>query len=185
MVHRLLNLCDLTKSVNREMHPLVHHLEDSLELQEILAFRRSQWIRFEEGNHDSTEVMPSVHVVRQQVLFVVVVSFVSPYSAASEVVPDEFQCRSTLLTLDYRKAWLHLPPSAHALVALDWATEATLTVDEANDPLLDSWPFLLIVRTGRIVTAIHVTNLLIRCDKKLMTSTAGYTGFPAFSRVVV
>jgi hypothetical protein len=31
------------------------------------------------------------------------------------------------------------------------------TVDEADGPLLDTWPFLLIVRTGRIFTA-HATN---------------------------
>ena len=35
--------------------------------------------------------------------------------------------------------------------------KAAFTVDEADDPLLDTWPFLLIVRTGRIVTAHTLT----------------------------
>jgi len=39
----------------------------------------------------------------------------------------------------------------------------TFSVDEADDPLLDTWPFLLIVRTGRIFTA-HVFNLMRVCD---------------------
>jgi len=43
--------------------------------------------------------------------------------------------------------------------------EATFTVDKADDPLRETWPFLLIVRTGRIVTA-HVPNHRNRgCDK--------------------
>jgi len=41
------------------------------------------------------------------------------------------------------------------LVPLDGTAKAALAVDEADDPLLDSWPFLLIARTRRIVTG-HV-----------------------------
>ncbi len=39
----------------------------------------------------------------------------------------------------------------------------TFSVDEADDPLLDTWPFLLIVRTGRIVTD-HATSIPEGCD---------------------
>jgi hypothetical protein len=39
--------------------------------------------------------------------------------------------------------------------------EAAFAIDEADDPLLDTWPFLLIARTGRIVTA-HVVDPSIR-----------------------
>jgi hypothetical protein len=35
--------------------------------------------------------------------------------------------------------------------------KAALAVDEADDPLLEPWPFLLIDRTGRIFTA-HLTQ---------------------------
>jgi hypothetical protein len=69
----------------------------------------------------------------------------------------------TAFTLNHRKSWLYLPPATHALVALNRATETAFPVDEADDPLLDAWPFLLIVRTGRIFTA-HVVNLMMVCD---------------------
>jgi hypothetical protein len=46
------------------------------------------------------------------------------------------------------------------LIALNGATEAPFSVDEADDPLLYSWPFLLIARTDRFVTAAHVTQLI-------------------------
>jgi hypothetical protein len=36
--------------------------------------------------------------------------------------------------------------------------KAAFTVDEADNPLLNTWPFLLIARTGRIVTA-HILTL--------------------------
>jgi hypothetical protein len=38
-------------------------------------------------------------------------------------------------------------------------------VNEPDDPLLDAWPFLLIVRTGRIVTA-HTQTLQRGCDRQ-------------------
>jgi len=42
--------------------------------------------------------------------------------------------------------------------------EAAVAVGEADDPLRETWPFLLIVRTGRIVTA-HVRTLRGGCDE--------------------
>ena len=43
-------------------------------------------------------------------------------------------------------------PNRHPGCALP-RSRSTFAVDEADDPLLDTWPFLLIDRTGRIVTA--------------------------------
>ena len=48
-------------------------------------------------------------------------------------------------------------PSRHPGLRTHRDREAPFAVDEADDPLLDAWPFLLIVRTGRIFTA-HVTS---------------------------
>jgi hypothetical protein len=75
-------------------------------------------------------------------------------------------------------------------LSTDWDVEASLAVDESRDPVTQvmrdpikpvrgTGPFLLIVRTGRIFTA-HATTETNRCDR---TSTAGYSEFPAFSRV--
>ena len=48
---------------------------------------------------------------------------------------------------------LHLPAEPARTIADHRNGEATFSVGEADDPLLYSWPFLLIVRTERIFTA--------------------------------
>ena len=50
---------------------------------------------------------------------------------------------------------LHLPVEPASVIANHRDRKAAFTVDEPDDPLLETWPFLLIVPTGRIVTA-HV-----------------------------
>ena|SRR5271165_872369 len=78
------------------------------------------------------------------------------------------------------------------MLSTDWDIEASLTVDEPCDPVVkvvgDSikpvggiGPFLLIVRTGRIIT-VHATPPYEQ-GVTARTSTAGCSGFPAFSRV--
>jgi hypothetical protein len=52
---------------------------------------------------------------------------------------------------------LDLPAEPTPGVAHHRYREASLAVDEADGPLLDSWPFLLIVRTGRVVTSRVMT----------------------------
>ena len=47
---------------------------------------------------------------------------------------------------------LDLPAEPATRVPHHRDREAAFTVDEADDPLLNTWPFLLIVRTGWIVT---------------------------------
>lgn len=74
---------------------------------------------------------------------------------ASEVPSQHLERGPGGRGLGDRELVLHLPPEAAGGVPHHRYREATLTVDEADDPLLDPWPFLLIVRTVRIVTA-HV-----------------------------
>ena len=64
----------------------------------------------------------------------------------------ELESPQALLALDNNEPRLHLPSQTHVAVLLDGTAEAAFAVDEADDPLLDSWPFLLIARTRRIVT---------------------------------
>ena len=152
MVHRLNDLSDLTKSFDREMHPLIHHLEDPFELEEVLAFRRTEWICFEERHDHIAEIEPSLDLIAHQILAVIVVSSIAIDLAASEEVLDQFQNMDTALALNDNKLGLHLPTTTHPAIPLDGAAETALTVDEADDPLLEFWPFLLIARTRRIVT---------------------------------
>ena len=79
------------------------------------------------------------------------------------MIPQQFESSDTAFSLNNRKPRLALPAKGHHRIALYWAAETAFTVDEADDPLLESWPFLLIVRTGRIVTA-HVDILLKAYD---------------------
>src|SRR4051794_24464811 len=51
-----------------------------------------------------------------------------------------------------RELGLDLPTEPTRSVSKDRNTETPFAVDEADDPLRNYWPFLLIVRTGRIVT---------------------------------
>ena len=70
---------------------------------------------------------------------------------------------NTSCSLNDYEIRLNLPTDLVRLVPEDGDTEAAFSVDEADDPLLDTWSFLLIVRTGRIFTA-HVFNLMMVCD---------------------
>ena len=163
MLHCLSDLCDLTQSVKREVQTTVHHAEDLLELHEVLAFRRSQRIRIEERDDHFTKVGPSPYVVDEQIFFVIVMPAVSVDAAALEEVQQQLENFKTSFSLDNRKPWLHLPAAAHASIPLNRATKAAFSVDEADDPLLESWPFLLIARTDRIFTT-HVITQSNGCD---------------------
>ena len=55
--------------------------------------------------------------------------------------------------LDDRELRLDLPTELRTPLPEDRNGEAALAVDEPDDPLLESWPFLLIDRTGHIVTS--------------------------------
>ena len=51
-----------------------------------------------------------------------------------------------------RELVLDLPAEEAPGIAHDRDRETAFAVDEADDPLLEPWPFLLIARTGRVVT---------------------------------
>src|SRR3974390_544063 len=59
------------------------------------------------------------------------------------------------LSLNHDKARLDLPTQLRGVVPKERNAETTFAVDEADDPLRETWPFLLIVRTGRIFTVHH------------------------------
>jgi len=68
-----------------------------------------------------------------------------------------------LFSLDHCECRLNLPTGTTRVVPKDWNAGAAFAVDEADDPLRETWPFLLIVRTGWLFT-IHVCTLGIGCD---------------------
>src|SRR6478672_2270855 len=60
---------------------------------------------------------------------------------------------------------LDLPAEPTPVVAHHRDREAPFAVDEADDPLLSIWPFLLIDRTGWVVTA-HCHMIPEGCDNE-------------------
>src|ERR687887_1238931 len=70
---------------------------------------------------------------------------------------QEFECGPRRCGLGDRELVLDLPAEEAPGISHDRDREAALAVNEPDDPLLDAWPFLLIVRTGRIVTVHAVT----------------------------
>ena len=83
---------------------------------------------------------------------------------ASEELDELFENGFRWCCLGDREFMLDLPAESAPDVPHHRGREATLAVDEADDPLLETWPFLLIDRTGRIVT-VHVSTLRKVCDR--------------------
>ena len=74
-----------------------------------------------------------------------------------------------------------------------WGSDCTFTIEQGVSPLSVRWAwravsedpplrgFLLIVRTGQIVTALALPR---QRRMRTKTSTAGYSGIPAYSQVL-
>ena len=77
---------------------------------------------------------------------------------------------------------LDLPAEEAPGIAHDRDRETAFAVDEADDPLLETWPFLLIDRTGHIVTSIVDCTLTRATDN---FGSAGYSVFPAYSQLLL
>ena len=89
----------------------------------------------------------------------IVVSTIATDRTTLEELLQRVQYLHTPLSLYLGAARLNLPTETTRMIAEDWNAEAAFAVDEADDPLCDTWPFLLIVRTGRIVTHVpHTTE---------------------------
>ncbi len=160
MVHRLRDPCDVAEPVHREVDLPAHQPHDRREASELITLRRSQWMCFEKRDDRLDEITERPDAVAVQVFPVVVVASVATDVAASEEPLQLVQDMHAPRPLHHAEVGLDLPAEPTAAVPEDRNAEAALAVDEADDPLLESWPFLLIGRTDRIVTvhATHPTN---------------------------
>src|SRR5262245_51963278 len=70
---------------------------------------------------------------------------------ASEELAHLLEDGDVPLVLYHAELWKDLPAYRHAWLPVDADEEATLTVDEPNNPF-GTRPFLLVACTGRIVT---------------------------------
>ena len=130
-----------------------HHVDHFDELLEVDGFRRNQWVFFEERDDAALQIIEGSHHEVVHCFPMIVPPAVSADSAAPEEPLQEVQDLFALLPLNHRERGLHLPTQSTRSIPEDRNAEAAFAVDKADDPLRDSWPFLLIVRTGRIFTA--------------------------------
>jgi hypothetical protein len=112
---------------------------------------------FEKRNDRSDEITKRPDAVSVQVFSMVIVTSVATDVAAFEELLQLVQDMHAPRSLNHAEVRLNLPTETTTVVPEDRNTETTFAVDEADDPLLETWPFLLIGRTGRIVTA-HLTH---------------------------
>jgi hypothetical protein len=180
-VHGLGDLRDLHETVPGEVTPVVDHPDDLRELLEVLPLRRLKRIALEERDDPLDEVHPPPHDVAVQMLAVVVVPPIGDHGAHPEELTELMEAPDARCTLRHRELMSNLPsgsvaaPVFAACLADEADREASFSVYETDDPATElDQPFLLIVRTDRIVTA-HELSLGRVPD--------GYTGFPAYGRM--
>lgn len=163
-VHGLSDRRDLGQSFLAEMATKMHELHDPGELLEVVSLRSSQAIALEERHDPVSQVLKSVHAVHEEVLSVVVTAVVPVHPSTPEVIDQVLEHARTGGTLHHEKPWLDLPSKSHRRVPLDRAAEAALTIDKTDDPSVGKESFLLVFRTARIVTAVHVVTPTLVCD---------------------
>jgi hypothetical protein len=112
---------------------------------------------FEERDHSAHQVTPTLHGEAAEWRAVACWSELLDDSTAPEEVDEDLECVSARTKLCDGELGLDLPTQPTQMVRDERYRKAALAVDEADDPLLEPWPFLLIDRTGRIVTA-HFTH---------------------------
>ena len=114
-------------------------------------------------------------------LFVVVVPLVHEDSADTEELLELFERAHALRTLRHYKPMSHLIAGSvafttHPIILPGKADgEASLSVHKTNNPAKPDQPFLLIARTGRIVTAHTLLYGRVPPDTP---------GFPAYSQML-
>jgi hypothetical protein len=92
-------------------------------------------------------------------------------SPAPKDLREDFECRPRRCGLDDGEFVLYLPAEPTPGVSHHRDREASFAVDEADDPLLSTWPFLLIDRTAQIFTA-HCHIVPNGCDsERVLTDT--------------
>ena len=89
---------------------------------------------------------------------VIVVPAVRNDGSATEVISNEFKCFLGSCGLGDRELMLDLPAETALFVPHNRDREASFTIREPDYPLVDTRPFLLIVRTARFITSFHIAQ---------------------------
>ncbi len=160
---------------------VLHRQDDFTELHEVFVLLRVQRIPLKEWNDHRLQTSST----RDCVCHNAAVGSLRCDVTTTKVVPqllEQFEVVTMLIDLEYR-SYQPLSAIPDRRMRMDAYAEATLSVDEPAYVLgrqCSLRPSLLIVRTGHVFTS-HVATLLMRCDT---SSSAGYSEFPAYSRVL-
>src|SRR4051794_5974712 len=135
------------------MRSFLHASQDESESLEVGTLRGSQRVCFEERHHPLQQLAAPLHREAKQHLPMIEWSMLLDDAPTPEHLSEEFERRPRGCGLDDGELVLDLPAEPTPGVAHHRDREAPFAVDEADDPLLSIWPFLLIDRTGQIFTA--------------------------------
>jgi hypothetical protein len=180
-VHRLHDLGDLRKTLASPVMTVGHPLDTRSELLEVESFGCSQRMLPEERDDPLEQILPATNRVAVQVLPVVVRPPVDVH------LPHSKELAQLLETPDATRALRHnevvrdlvsgfVASSIRAIWLLhEPDREASFSVYKTNHPTTRlNQPFLLVFRTRHIVTLEILSDI---------TSSAGYSGFPAFGQM--
>ena len=180
-VHRLSDLRDLDQPHRGQVMTAVDQLNTPCELLEVLLLRGTHRILLKERYDRFQQILALPHDVTIQVLFVVVVSPIDDNLTNPEEFTQFIQTGYAFGTLRNRKLMSHLKAGSVAfttypIILPDKADgEAPFSIYKTNNPATSDQPFLLIARTGRIVTAHTLLYGRVPPDTP---------GFPAYSQML-
>jgi hypothetical protein len=127
------------------------------ELLEVELLCGDQWAHFEERHHSIQQLATPLHTEAEQRVAMIAWPRLLHDRAAPKHLDEALERSAGRSGLRDGELVLDLPAEPTRGIPNHADRKASFTVDEADGPLLGSWPFLLIVRTGRIVT-IHASD---------------------------
>jgi hypothetical protein len=149
-----------------------HRSHDRRKLLEVLVLRGQERRPLKEGDHVLQKVTsPSDNINQSTILL----SIGLDVAAAIEPIAYQPKHLSPVTVLADMKLWNQLIPATTRWVAIDGDRKAALAIYIARDVAIQ--PFLLIVRTR------HIFTVQLDPDGIERTSSAGYSEFPAYSRI--
>ena len=149
-----------------------HRSHNRCELLEVLLLRGQKWRLLKERNHVLKQITSSSDDINHRTVLPSVGLYVSATTKPLAYQPKNLVPVTVLADMKLRDK---LIPATTRWVAIDGDCKAALAVNVARDVAIQ--PFLLIVRTRHIFTVTPDPDG-IGC-----TSSAGYSEFPAYSRI--
>jgi hypothetical protein len=135
MIHRLGDAGYQLESVHPKMGALAHQTDDPREASQVTCFGREEWVCNEKRDDAVRKIRQPTDAEAPHVLPVTSFPMTYRHRATSEERPQPMKDRDTPRSLNDRELRLALPTQATRSVPEDRDAEASLAVDEADDPL--------------------------------------------------